>query len=518
MGYSMIGAVAVPWDSPGGAAAEEREYQLQQHERSLEPIDVWRERFARDVRRAAAAVRRPEREARLSLYERALSLSPDALLQQYEEADPWLCVDLLSPVARPMFEQVAAMEDSAIEELLATGELAVPLTAFDASLREHLSQWVNGRWGRPGGRVRASDVDRLPRFTDPEERWEHSYVRLWWSDYVLYLELAVPDVAGYRTETVHMGGAPPYQARMPLVYLGYRDDAPECRQAVEEEAAQWQSAQQDREEAAEEPPLEYSALIPAPNETDPRLALPVDLSGRDGGRLSLSGGLERVARQCDVAVVANYLPAEYLSVDVAPRDGASVTAGDMLRALRRERSGALSWNSYGSYLVVRDAEHPLLDASVVPGELDARWKALLTPGNPFTLDSFASVLASANERQVQTWEERDLVEQPRYPQVYALRAYGLLAGDERQRLREAESLPVSTLSGESQRLFVMFGRRERPWLQPSDLTGGVARLLPRTLSSGRPGVSLIVEYGDGDRDVLLTAPLEFTVTADGFIM
>jgi len=507
------------WVFPRGEEPAERSYRFVQHEIPAELGEAWPEEHWRELRRARAAEKRPERKARIALYRRALDMSTSEVLVEYEETDPWLCADLLNPAVRPMIEEYFRLSEGTREGLLATGTVGVPLREFDGGFREHLAQWSKGRWGRPAMLQAGPDADRMCRFTSPEERWANSVVYFRWSDSALQCQLAIPDVARFDADIMRTPRRPPYYAREQLVSLGHCEGTREYWQGARQEAEEWERQWEARQESEAEEPQPYSRSLPAPNMTDPRLCLSLDLEGAEAQALASSAVLEEAARQCEIAVVACYLPPEWVRLAPAAADEQGGTLGAALSEIRSQRAGMFWWNFCGQYLVAGDAEYWLIEASDVSQETLEHWQHVLRPGGSFTLDEVAAMLAELNELQLNFLVDRltGLHELP----IYSLRLYGCLDSEQREEAQSAEGLRLSRLSADEQDSVLRFARNARPWLERADLENAVLRLVPRRLSTGKAGKSLVAEYrlpdSSQDRDILFTCPLSYTVGEDGFI-
>lgn len=475
------------WAFGRGDAPNERRYRLRSYQLNNLPIDVWFDQYSDELTRARASRMRPAREARLALYKEAFSLSADDLLQRYEESDPWLCADLLDPVTRPMLGEVLSLDGADTELLLGQGELVRPLSVFDSDYRKHMSDWCNGRWGLSGGWRLGPNPDTPSIFPSSEQRWSHAVVRVRWTDDRLHCLLEIPDVGGCDATVVRMRTESPY------------------------EASAAESAPSD---------LAYAELSPEPDQTSPNLMLKVDLSECDRAEPPFEAVLEHVARQCNLRVLANHVPDDQVAYSPLLR-GDEVTVGDVLNELRRQRSGLLSWRFLGRYLIVSDFEVHRTAAATLPESFITRWDKLLSPGNKFSLQEIADLLAEANVMQVMALEEREERVISSDLLLFPIRTYGLLGTDAQQALHHGEELGFAGIQEPCQRDLLRKARRTRPWLTMSDLGQSVLRALPRTLSSGKQGISLVVEYNlddaPGERDILFTAPLTFDVGTDGFI-
>jgi len=504
------------WAFPRHQSPEARRYCLVPHQTHTQPFDgLYQEHLWSKVKRARAAPHRAARDQRLELYHSALNLSPQQLLDRYEESDPWLCADLLNPKVRPMIEYAVSLTEPQKDQLLTEGEFAQPLRNLPSQFQTHLADWSKGRWGRAATLKFGPDPDRLPRFTTPEERWENAVVRLRWSRTTLQLHLnLLPDVARFDADVIRTPARPPYRAREQLLSLGYREDTPEYRDAAMKEAQEWE--ENELVSPHEESPLAF--LPPQPNQTHPHLTCELDWRPLQGELVSVPDALALAARQCHLAVVAHYLPPDQwppCQLHAPTEESQHNTLGALLNAIRRERGGAWSWNFYGNYLVAGDPQYLATEASMLPPDALSQWEQTLCPGNTLSLDDLASRLAALNTLQVQYLEETFPAAQE-IP-IYGMHFYGRLRAHQREKLTDEEALPFSDLSPGQQREVLATARRSRPWLAPTDLANTILRSIPRKLSTGQEGFSLIFEYhfpdSPHDRDVLFTSPFQITMSS-----
>lgn len=502
------------WAFARGSASDARVYWLTPFDPIQGPFGKWYEEHHAALRRARASSSRAEREARLELYASAIVLSPTELMQQYEETDPWLCADLLHPATRPMIEQVCSLAPGQREKLLSEGQIQFSVAHFDAEFGRHLATWAKGRWGRPATAELAPDPDRMTRFAAPEERWEHATIHLWWSSSALKLLLNVPDVARFDADAIRTSQRSPYLPRKQLAELGFRDDTEEYAEAVRAEALEWQASHGDGVPERLSRRMPYADATPHPNRTDCRLREPVRLSPTLPGGVSVPELLEAIARQCGLHVVATYLPPGDALVHIEGNCPVETTLGAALEDLRTRRGGMFTWNFRGNYLVARDLDYRVLQASRLPPSTRARWEGSLSSG-PIAIDELASLLGELNEVQVQAIVDEFPV--LRDVPLYGIQAYGTLRNDQRSRLTPpADGLPFSDLSDAQAESVGRFARQTHPWLTSSDLSHAVLRGIPRKLSTGEDAFSFIIEYhfpdAPNDRDILFTSPFSITIT------
>ena len=498
---------------------EARVYCLLPPDSLSEPMDQWETQRWRALKRARAAPHRAAREQRLALYQRALPLTAPQLLQQYEADDPWLCADLLWPAFRPMIAQICALTHSQKEQFLADGELQLPLSSFEPDFQHHLAHWVKGRWGRTGMAQFRPDPDQLLRFPTPEQRWEHSVVRLWWHTTGLRFQLDVPDVARFDADAIHFAHDSRRQARRRLISLGYREDTPEYRAAGDRDAAAWARPGGGQPSANANDDLPYQPFVPDPDHTDPHLAATIEVTAVEAETLSASDVLGQAARQCGIGIVSHYLPPHYYARP-GPSSGAErTTLADLLDDIRRHRGGAWSWRFHGDQLIATDAEYRLLEASRLPDDIISQCRDVLRPGTSTPLDDLASLLAPLNSAQIGALIDA-LPDIDQFP-LYGLRLYGSFDSEQRDGLNHPRGLPFHHLRPHQQRLVFDIARRSRPWLHLTAMQQAVMRALPRTLSTGEPALSLVIEYhfprSPTDRDIIFTCPLAIFILPNSTI-
>lgn len=525
------------WTYPRAAAAQSREYCLVPHKQYTQPLDVWVEETQRSIERAHRQQRMPERRQRLRKYEEALSLSPEEVLAEYEQTDPWLCADLLDPARRPMVEKVVSLPEAQREAIVADQRPARPLRSLDEEFRQHLATWAKGEWGRPQTARHAPDPDRLPRFQTSEERWRNASVVFWWSGDALRCQLTVPDVAQFDTEFVRTPRWNPLAARLDLARLGYREDTAEYRAAAEQELRAWGKQQPTLEEERDQAisPI-LVALEAEPNRADPRLDQVVDLSlledeesageaeeGSQGAgegkpsllRLSVAAALEAAAEQCDLAVAAHHIPRHrgYLAYDEGEEAQYKRRLLDLLDEIGR-RAGVFTWNFHGRYLVAKHLRYRSIAAGGLSEAELAEWRELLKPGSKVSLDELTAHVADLNWLQIDALmsEIPAALEMP----LYKLRDYSRFDAEQRGKLAEGGAVQFAELSPQQRRIVVRTGRNGRPWLEASDFEGTVVQGMPRELSSGQEALSLVFQYhlaeSPQDRDVI-TLPFEMTAPA-----
>ena len=453
-----------------------------------------------------AAAHRDERERRLQLYREAFPLSADELLAQYEGTDPRLCASLLDPLVRPMISGVNALTEAERDGLLSQGRLVMPLSESSPEFQRHLGRWVRGEWGRPDVLLPQPDPDSLPRFANPEDRWSNSGLTYQWHDSALQLHLDIPDVGRFFTDVILLPSETPYESRMRLAELGYRQSTADYMQAAEREALEWQSSRNG---------ATVRAVLPAPpplgEVDDPRLQeqMVVDFAGGD----DLARVLSNIAESCDMPVVAQFLPREAYTAPRGWQPGAKVKLGELLTEIREERQGLWWWELQGDYLIAKDEQYTLAEASRLPPGLVDELRQLVGRERAVALEELASTVAGLTELQVQQ-VKREL-ELLRDLPLQSMRPYGIL--DPRQRLELARGalLPVSDLEPHQQAALLRAARRTHPWFSLDDLATATIRIERRRVVTGGEGISLILDYhladSRGDRDVLFTLPAVITL-------
>ncbi|MFB3881945.1 MAG: hypothetical protein ACE149_11825 [Armatimonadota bacterium] len=496
------------WAFPRGAPPETRSYCLTTYERPAS-LDEVEDRLVQDYKRARAAPLRAERDARVALYRSALGLPPGELLERYEISDPWLCADLLDPALRPIIEYVCGLDEPVYQELLGTGEAALPLRVLDAALRGHLGQWSGGEWGEPAGALARPEPDRLATFASPEERWANARVRLWWGREGLHLLLEVPDVGQFDAWAIRMESRP-RRAREKLARLGYREGTPAYRAAAEAEAERWQE-EHEAPSGATDPQAAGTGGPSPPGETYPLLSLAIPLEGGNGWAWSAADMLSRFARERQLQVIAHYHPPEIARIRRSRFSGSEVSLGDVLHDMRGQVGFYLSWELRGDVLVVANAGYQFFDQCILPESLLATWRGMLSPGSLTTIAELSDHVAAASGPQLeQLVAAFPLLRQLGFD-VHTLRVYGMLSPAQKDDASRPPGLRFSVLSAEQQRVITRYARSTRPWVEPADFTGAVIRVLPRRLSTGEEGISLVIDYGfaqsPSDRDAVFTAPV-----------
>jgi len=509
------------WVFRRGEEPERRAYVLAEHEAEALSPDGWAQQFAREERRAFAEAYRGGLEERLALYRETLGLTPEEVLARYEETDPWLCAEVLEPSTRPMIEMICSLGDAHMERLIETGRTGMRVRSLDPALQGYFGKWPkNGMPSTAGSphvmRTASRGLDYLPRFATEEERWRNATIAVRWRRESIGVTLSVPDGSDYVTNPITVETGTNYNPRMArerLFELGYQDALPEYLHRAEKEGRAWQEAEERRQADPSDEELRYGYLVAAPNQTDPRLGIEVDLSSLEGARLPAVGILEQAARQCDVAVVANYLPAEEYRLRRKPDQSPRAPLGAWLREIRRVRRGTWTWNFYGRYMVATYAGYRMPEARTLPGELIEELKDKLSPGSSMSLDEFARLMGKLTETQF-------VVASRQVPQLDLLAAhearfYGQLTSDQRDRLGEPGGISFGELPRDWQYIHLERARRSRPWLGPEDMANATVRSISRTLSSGAEGISVVIEYhlpdSPADRDVVFTSPLEVRV-------
>ncbi len=504
------------WAFPRGSPADGRVYLLIPYEMGAESVDEYEQRLHSARLVADAARNRAARERRMALYESALSLTREELLNQFEQSDPWLCADLVDPATRPMIGYVCTLSSAQKEQLLARGRLSARLGDLQDSFRSHLARWAKAEWGLPGGVRPVADPDRLFRFDSPEDRWGHGTVTLLWYDDHLGLRLDVPDVQGYLADLMQESSAevPPRGARERLIALGVRQDTAEYRAAVDEEERQWRAKTGPAAGASRLGPLAFADIVAAPDTVDPRLSGQVAVDS-DKVPLPVADALSMAARQLGLPVVGPYLPSEIANADLAENAGASLRLLDVLQGVRRERGGMFTWRFSGGWLAASDAGQRLVEAAGLPKSVLARLDAAAEAGGAMSVDEFAALLAPLNGPQLSTLAHT-FPGMSRLP-LLGLRIYGRLTDGQRTALAQGSSVSVPELAAEATPELLSFAQVTHPWLDGSGLQRARLRSLSRRLSAGDPGLSVVLLCDPvddpQDRDVLFTSSLTVLVRA-----
>jgi hypothetical protein len=496
------------WFFPRGAEPRKRRYCLGRGSNLLTPD----QRVERVLQRREESHHTPfveKRRARLEEYASALDLSPEEVMELYEESDPWLCATVLDPALLPMIEEVCRLDDVQREQLHRSGELGFRVSEVSADFREHLALWARGEWGRRHGvGTPYPDPDRLPRFPTAEERWDNAAVRFWWHCVGLQAYLEIPDQGHLYQDIVRLKNDTPWDHWLRLISLGYRADTPEYRQRAKQRARQWWA--ENPHEPGE--PERHAWLSGTPNISDPRLDLVVDL--RELENRSVPTFLRHVASMHALPVVSAHLPPDLCSVSHSSEQSTLVTLRDMFEGLRHCRSGRVTWRFRGAYLVLKDVELDYVAAGRVPESLAHRWEELAVPGKEVSLEDLTSLIAATNVAQIDV-----LRQEPGSPlpglYIHPLRAYGVLDASQRAQLREPIGVAVQQLRPDQRPAVLRCAREHRPWMTRRQVADAVLRAIPRTLASGQDGLSFMIEYplpdGGVDRDVFLTSPLQIRI-------
>lgn len=499
------------WFYASNAPATERSYRLEGTSNEPAALDEWYERIEEKIEKAAAGKHASSWRDRWTVYQYALSLTPQQLLAEFERDDPWACVDTLDPVSRGLLGGILSLPQESRDAILARSETVMPLGDLPAPFRSHLGCWATWRWGRPVMTNPLVTVDELPRFTSPEDRWANSAARFRWDELGLNFALDIPDIGTYYCTVLHMADQPPYQARARLVTLGYGENSQEGAEAAKREARAWEEEHSPSACEADDE-LPRAALVPAPERDDARLVLTlmrVPETGRTG--LSARDALEQFAQQAGLAVIANCVPP---GLRLKPSEsGQELALGDVLDDIRRRRGGAWSWRFSGHFLVGIDGDHRLLDDAYLSEKILAECRERLLPGSVFALDDLARLVAPLNFAQLAAVRAR-------FPTVRELplegmQLYGRVPDELRSTLLEPEGLPLTDLPAADQIPFEGFARGARPWVATDTSLRATLHLLPRTLCTGEAGLSFVVQYDlpgrPGDRDVLFTSPARLTL-------
>jgi len=296
---------------------------------------------------------------RLALYRAALSLSPDEILRRYEQDDPWLCADLLDPDTRAVAETLCQLDQDAIHDLLYRGLTHVGFGDLSPSYGQQLRDTAEGRWSAPEATAGNPDTRHPPAAQDP---LDHTPVNLRWNGSDVQLYLGTPDrhtspLGRLSLDDHYIPGEP----RRRLIELGYRADTPEYQSTIQAESRAWEAAWEEKAE-----PLgllgldEYlgsfnDLLLDPPNQTDPRLDIPLDLSLLDPDSLAPAALLEQAARQCRIAVIADQPPLDDFTLS-SNQLSDPPTLRSILNEIRSVQGDGFSWNFYGYYLVAIDDE------------------------------------------------------------------------------------------------------------------------------------------------------------------
>jgi hypothetical protein len=227
--------------------------------------------------------------------------------------------------------------------------------------------------------------------------------------------------------------------------------------------------------------------------------------------------LREAARQDGFAVVAHVLPEEMTRLRQSGGTDSGIVLSAALEEVRQRRRGLWWWRFRGDYLLAGDGSYRFMVAGQLSEPTEARWRKMLRPRNTVSLEELASTVAELNMPQVNAlFGEFAVLEQ--FP-LDCLRLYGLLEAGQRALLLKGGDVRVGQVGVEQQRAVLQFAQQARPWLEREDLAEAVLRAEERSLSTGEPGLSLIVDYHlpmlPDDRDIIFTMPLTITVPDAG---
>jgi hypothetical protein len=499
---------------PGGSG--ESLYSLQSRDFAKPNLLEWLVEVREKEMRVESAPYRQARAERLAQYEAAVALSSGDLLTNHEPSDPWLCVPLLDEKLRPMAQQICALSPDEREQLLDLGRLVIPIAGLDETFRHHLARWVGGEWGRPGSFLGAgTGVDTMTDLPSPEARWDSSSVWLWCRGTgSVELELRVPDVGYYGEGVFVASDDDPARARRLLVALGHREATPEYLDLIKREAEAWQAEAEARFPEEESRWLAPGAPAEDPDRANPRLHRQVLYDGVSPP-LAVADVLARAAEQCDIAVMASFVPT---SGAFGCRVNADILSArslwDALQVLHRAVSGRVSWTFRGEMLVFRMANYRQVEQGSVSDDVLADWCTLLQPGAVVTIDDLARLAAELGAGEAWTLLTRLGIPTLGLP-LDRLGLYGRLTESQKEQLASPEGLPLSRVERDMQVLVWYHSLPKRPWLKLSDLSRTVLRSVPRRFSTGQAAVTVVAEYNfphaPEDRQVILTCLLRYVV-------
>jgi len=500
----VLGRLAVLLDRSWGVVPAERGaaagFRLNGALRQPSAAEVQRRLLDQEeaVGRFECEAAREPRAACLGRYRAALQLPRDQLLAVYEADHPWVCADLLTARTRVLLDVLPSLTPGRTEKLLADGSVGFPLADLPPECRRHLGEWARGLWGAPGGASASLSPDTPPRFERWEDRWPNSVVFLVWTPDALKLELAVPDVYRFDADIAHLSGHYDTVARRRLAALRGTRPAEDASRPAGGAAPAPTAESGPQAQAGAPPPAEAHA------------ALRVDLSSLAGKRVAISQVLALIAEQTGVPIIGCPGPAEdTVAIPKAGRGPRAVE--EVLDLLRTARRGLWSAEFADGWLVVRDEGGEVSRWGALPDGLVGRWQARMKQAAPVPLDEVADLVAGLNPLQVERLR-REAAQFKELP-LYHLRLYGGLEANQRRALRRGETVSISSLSPEQQRLALLRAQATHPWFGQSDLDRAVLRLVPETLCTEEGGMAMLMEYNrrdsPRDRDVLFVVPDPF---------
>ncbi|MBN1458451.1 MAG: hypothetical protein JXA57_02875, partial [Armatimonadetes bacterium] len=513
------------WCYRRGESPTERSYYLVPAHlpRPRGPND-WRER-QRAAWKVEHAPWREERERALEEHRKALSLTPEEVLARYEEGDPWLCVNVLNERTRPLVEYACSLEGDELDELLTYGRIDYrPLRRFPEQVQTYLVGQIRAEH-EGYGLYRDEYLFHGPcRFDTFEDRLTNTSVSVEWRQSALVLQAYVPDtgMTNWRAMTSESvrDTEPEARARSRLLSMGYGDTSPERKQELRQQISEWYQSRPDPREIMSDPSkwgehsdLRKLGLVEDPDTGNPRLSLPFSLAEMEGERLVGADLLEEVAKQCELAVVADYDDLSYPvclgQVRLLPETS---TLGDILARVRGLQGGGISYNFLGKYLLVSFPGSRVLPEPELAPELEKALRETFAPGASVPLERAAALLGQLGEVNLARVSTAVLglsfrSDSETFTKLNAARSYGRFTAEQRRRLLQGEMLSFSELSDDVQQQVHEGARANwRQWLTLDEMANTVIRGELTEGDDGEPCLRLVYEYnfGDSPRDRLVS--------------
>ena len=387
------------WVYPKGQAPASRTYLLAQPYSMARVAEEMLDVFFFRLTGSTVPERGEMLKDRIALYRTALALSPSQLIQRYAKTDPLLCAELLDPATAPMARMVVGLSRERMRDLVERGDAHVPFRELDAGLRRHLVDWA--RPPQSDGAVTPAPA------AGSSDDWDQAQVTIQWDGASTLLMLTEPDGARHSEACVSLPDiSPPAEALEKLVALGYLEDTPELQKEITDGQEAWEQEHRDLWEALDVDP----GVLSPPAMDNPLMDAKLDLGSPPQGSVGAADLLDLAARQCGLAVVANYLPPEDCAVSWSESEPLR-TLGDVLNRIRAERQpswdsfgeakpeegGSWSWAFYGRCLVAKDAESKLKQGGVPVGSEDfiEDWLEKRRPVIAHLLEEIAGMAAAA---------------------------------------------------------------------------------------------------------------------------
>ena len=524
------------WAYRSGQPPLERTYYLFEHSPvPPDEVDDWVAARQRDAERKVTERLRPQIEARLAQCRALLKLRPEEVLAQYEKDDPWLCATVLDPPRRPLLERLCRFDEKQMDVLFGEGAVKQRMGDLEPALQQHLKDWFEGV------DLYTPNPDRDRSETVPDESWETTTLALEWRPPWLGVAMYVPGGGMMNTGLMSLkDDSPPSQARQTLTRMGFGH---ERTQEWEAEDAEWRKTH-DGDYPSSQQQMLWAEMIRHPSDADERLKAAVDLPEPADSRRgwSMRELLSGVAERQRIPVVSHFLSNDanrFWLRDDAPKP---TTLGELLGAFCK-RYPPWTWDFTGGYLVLAGVGYRSDEAGRLPAALREEVIRRMRPGEKVSLDEVAGLFAGLNGKQAETLGTvlaTAGIHWP-WPRTDALRVYGSMTAEQRERIRRGEPIALGELGGGQNKAVLRGLKRFREFPQEPDLSGAeLAATLDRVpdRTAGTPDTTITAAPGlsEGERTFLnltvryrlpdsgdvsnrfLWAPLESKVTSAPNVM